>query len=390
MNAPLRILVVAACPFPLARGTPVRILRLAEALLARGHAVQVATYHLGEGAAAPGLAIRRIADIPSYTRMAPGPSYSKLVKVDPALRRLLRQTLAESPFDVIHAHHYEGLLVSSGLQKAAPIVYDAHTMLASELAYYPLGLPAGFKRFAGRTLDRWVPRLADHTVTVTQTIRDKLVADCGMPPGRVTVVANGVEVDHFDPAAQPPHAPRDHRAVIFTGNLAEYQGIDHLLRAFAYAAGQVPDVRLRVASDSPFEPYEALARALGIRKRIDFIDTPSFAQLPALLADADIAVNPRVDCDGVPVKLLNYMAAARPVVSFDSSAPGVRHGETGWLAPGGDDDALGRGIVALLRDPGLAARLGQAARRQVVEHSSWDRAARICEDVYARVRGARR
>lgn len=390
MGSRLRILIVAACPFPLARGTPVRILRLAEALLARGHAVQVATYHLGEGTVAPGLAIRRIADIPSYTRMAPGPSFSKLVKVDPALRRLLRQQLAHESFDVIHAHHYEGLLVSSGLQKAAPIVYDAHTMLASELAYYPLGLPAGFKRFVGRTLDRWIPKLADHTVTVTQTIRDKLIADCGMKPERVTVVANGVEVDHFDPAAQSTRAPRDHRALIFTGNLAEYQGIDHLLRAFAYAARRVPDVRLRIASDSSFGPYEALARELDIRQRIDFIDSPTFAQLPGLLADADIAVNPRVDCDGVPVKLLNYMAAARPVVSFDSSAPGVRHGETGWLAPGGDDDALGTGMVALLNDPGLATKLGQAARRQVVEHSSWDRAAQICEGVYAGLLGARR
>lgn len=390
MGGRLEILVVAACPFPLARGTPVRILRLAEALLARGHGVQVATYHLGQGAVAPGLDVRRIADIPSYTRLAPGPSFRKLVSVDPPLRRLVKQLVAERHFDVIHAHHYEGLLVSSGLKKIAPVVYDAHTMLASELAYYPLGLPDGFKRFAGRTLDRWIPKLADHTVTVTQTIRDKLVADCGMKPERVTVVANGVEVDHFDPAAQPPRAPRDHRALIFTGNLAEYQGIDHLLRAFAIAAKQVPDVRLRIASDSAFTPYEALARELGIRERIDFIDSPTFAQLPGLLADADIAVNPRVDCDGVPVKLLNYMAAARPVVSFDSSAPGVKHGETGWLAPGGDDAALGAGLVALLNDPGLAARLGAAARRQVVEHSSWDRAARICEGVYAQLLEARR
>jgi glycosyltransferase involved in cell wall biosynthesis len=263
-------------------------------------------------------------------------------------------------------------------------------MLASELAYYPLGLPAGFKRFIGRTLDRWIPKLADHTVTVTETIRDKLVADCGMKPERVAVVANGVEVDHFDPAAQAPRAPRDYRALIFTGNLAEYQGIDHLLRAFARAARRIPDARLRIASDSSFEPYEALARGLGIRERIDLIVSPTFAQLPRLLADADIAVNPRVDCDGVPVKLLNYMAAARPVVSFDSSAPGVRHGATGWLAPGGDDDALGDGMVTLLEDPALAARLGAAARRQVVEHSSWDHAARICEDVYAKLLGARR
>jgi glycosyltransferase involved in cell wall biosynthesis len=381
----LRILVVAACPFPLARGTPVRILRLAEALLARGHGVEVATYHLGEGPVAAGLKLHRIVDIPSYTRMAPGPSYRKLMTVDPKLRQLVRRLLTEGCFDIIHAHHYEGLLVSSCLRNGLPVVYDAHTLLASELAYYPLGLPTGVKRFVGRTLDRWVPRFADHTVAVTQAIRDKLVARSGMDPARVTVVPNGVEADHFDPARQAPPDPRDHRVLIFTGNLAEYQGIDHLLRAFARVARRMPDARLRIATESSFEPYEALARHLGIRARIDLIASPSFAQLPRLLADSDIAVNPRVDCDGVPVKLLNYMAAARAVVSFDSSAPGVRHGETGWLAPGGDDDALGDGMIALLEDPALAARIGAAARREVIEHSSWDRAARICEDVYARL-----
>ena len=42
----MRIAIVAACPFPLPRGTPVRILRMAEALADRGHEVHVVTYHL--------------------------------------------------------------------------------------------------------------------------------------------------------------------------------------------------------------------------------------------------------------------------------------------------------------------------------------------------------
>ena len=387
MAAPLKIAIVAACPFPLPRGTPIRILRIAEALAARGHEVHVATYHLGAGPVAPAVRIHRIADIPSYRRLSPGPTYRKLLVVDRSLRRLLHGLLQGSRFDVIHAHHYEGLMVAAAARKcrSVPVVYDAHTLLMSELPYYPLGLPVPVKRTLGRWIDRWMPALADHTVCVTDTIRDKLVRDAGMKPDRVSVIANGVEVEHFDPGALPPRSARDHRTLIFTGNLAEYQGIDLLLRAYGQVAPRISDVRLRIASDSSFGPYESLARELGIRERIDLVPSPPFDDLPRTLADADIAVNPRVDCDGVPVKLLNYMAAARPVVSFDSSAPGVVHRETGWLAASGDVAAFAEGIVTLLDDPALAGNLGQAARAHVVRHCSWTIAAERCEDLYRRL-----
>ena len=387
-SRPLRIAVVAACPFPLPRGTPIRILRLAEALADRGHEVHVATYHLGDGCVSPRIAVHRIAPIASYHKLSPGPTYRKLVRVDPALIILLRRLLRDRPFDVIHAHHYEGLLVSAAARvgTGVPLVYDAHTLLMSELEYYPLGVPAPVMRGLGRWMDGWMPRLAEHTVCVTQTIRDKLVDMIGVDSARVSVVANGVEVDHFDPAtvgAPPPHADP---SVIFTGNLAEYQGIDHMLKAFRHALNRVRDARLVIATDSSFEPYESLARELGIRDHIDIVSSPSFDDLPRLLAASDVAVNPRVNCDGVPVKLLNYMAAARPVVSFDSSAPGVVHGQTGWLAPSGNVEALGEGMVALLLDLERGRAIGRAAREYVVEHASWPRGAERCEQIYRRLR----
>jgi glycosyltransferase involved in cell wall biosynthesis len=380
-------MVVAACPFPLARGTPIRILRIAEALAARGHEVHVATYHLGSGRVAPDVQIHRIEEIPSYTKLSPGPTYRKLLIVDRALKRLLRRLLESSRFDVIHAHHYEGVLVGAAARvgRSVPLIYDAHTLLMSELPYYSLGLPGPVKRRMGRWMDGWMPGLAEHTVCVTDTIRDKLVEDAGMDSGKVSVITNGVEVEHFDPAALPARAPHEGRTLIFTGNLAEYQGIDLLLRAFGEVAPQVSDVRLRIGTDSSFEPYEALARELGIRERIEIVPSPPFDDLPQLLADADIALNPRVDCDGVPVKLLNYMASARPVVSFESSAPGVVNGRTGWLAESGNVGAFARGIMALLEDPQMARSMGEAARAHVVQNLSWAIAAERCEELYHRL-----
>lgn len=360
---------------------------MAEALADRGHEVHVITYHLGSGPVAPAVRVHRIEDISSYRKLSPGPSYQKLIHVDPKLARLLRRLSRELALDVLHAHHYEGALVAAYARRnlAIPVVFDAHTLLMSELPFYPLGLPMGVKRTLGIWMDRWIPRLADYTVTVTETIRERLVEDAGMAPDRVTVVPNGVEVEHFDPAVHPRETGAHTPTLVFTGNLAEYQGIDLMLEAFARVVPRVPGSRLLIGSDSPFSAYEALAAKLGVRDRIDLIDSPSFAELPGLLTRGDVALNPRVDCNGIPVKLLNYMAAARAVVSFDGSAPGVKHGATGWLAPSGDVGAFADGIVALLEDPATAAAMGRAAREFVAENCSWTVAAERCEAIYHRL-----
>ncbi len=364
---------------------------MAESLAERGHDVHVITYHLGTSDPQARYRVHRIRDVESYQKLSPGPSYKKLAVVDPVLVRKLRSVLDEIPFDVVHAHHYEGVLVAAaaGVRRRMPLVYDAHTLLMSELPYYPLGLPKGLLRTTGRWMDRGIPRLADHTVCVTETIERKLVRDAGANPARVSVISNGVEFEEFAVAsAARTSAPG--RKLIFTGNLAGYQGIDLMLRAFASVPGKVPGARLEIVSDSSFDPYEPLARELGIRESIDVVTAPPFAQMPALLVQGDIAINPRVDCDGVPVKLLNYMAAARPVVSFDSSAPGVVHGQTGWLAKSGDVEALAHGMVTLLQDSELARNLAHAGQRYVERNHRWPVVAERCEVLYRKLIAARR
>ena len=109
---PLTIAMVAACPFLQPRGTPVRIQRIAEGLAARGHRVHVVTYHLGNDGFAGPLVIHRIPRVWTYRKLSPGPSYQKVLVLDPLLALTLRRVLRHHRIDIIHAHHYEGLLAS--------------------------------------------------------------------------------------------------------------------------------------------------------------------------------------------------------------------------------------------------------------------------------------
>ena len=255
-------------------------------------------------------------------------------------------------------------------------------MLASELAFFRLGLPRRFIVGLGHHLDRRLPRLADHVISVTERIRNDLVEGGVVAPGRISVIGNGVELERFDPDAQPSWQTDAPKRIMFTGNLAPYQGIDILLAALAAIVRQRRDVRLVVVTDSDFSSYAKIARQLGVEDLIELVPAPPFVELPTLLTAAHIAVNPRVAADGAPVKLLNYLAAGKPVVSFEGSAPGLTHGQTAWLVRGGDPVAFAGGIVALLEAPERAQAMGRNARSFVEQHYRWPVIAARIEDVY--------
>jgi glycosyltransferase involved in cell wall biosynthesis len=382
----LRILLTAACPFPMARGTPTRIRRMAEALAARGHEVHVATYHLGdEFPTRPPFTVHRIRNFDSYRKTSPGPALSKLLLLDPLLASRVSEVVRDHRIDVIHAHHFEGLAVSwpAARRHDVPLIYDAHTTLSSELHYYPLGLPDGAKRLAGGIVDRFAPRLADHVVAVSEEIRAALIERSRVPSGRISVIPNGVEAEHFAmPEGREAEQGRD--VIVYAGNLAPYQGIDLLIRSFRRILDLRPTTRLVLATEDRFDRYEDIAKTLGVRDSIDVLHT-LFADLPARLASSSVALNPRTEGAGLPQKLLNYMAASLPIVSFQGSARHLVNGRHARIVPNGDIDGFAGAVVDLL-DDGQAARLmGGHGRSLVRQHFVWDQVAEQLEMLYARL-----
>jgi glycosyltransferase involved in cell wall biosynthesis len=362
---------------------------MATALARSGHEVHVVTYHLGDDVEGLPFQIHRIPRVPTYHKTSPGPAYRKLLVLDPLLTRELRRVLRSQPFDVIHAHHFEGLFVANAARTrgSPPIVFDVHTLLESELPHYGLGLPTGVKRRVGRMLDRTLPAHADHVIAVTDDIRTRLIHSGAAQPENVSTIPNGVEVGVFPAPRRRSRADRD-RTVIFTGNLAPYQGIELMLEAFKAVRARRRDVRLLIATEDGFERYERRATELGVRPYID-VRQVAFAEVPELLQGADVALNPRVGCDGLPQKLLNYMAAGKPVVSFEGSAKHLVDGEHGVVVADNDTEAFAAAIDQLLADTAFASRLGEAGRRMVLSRLSWGAAAEEIEAVYEKLLSAR-
>lgn len=382
------IAVVAACPFPCPRGTPIRILRLSEALAAAGHTVHVVTYHFGSGEVPdlPNLHVHRIADVPSYRKLDPGPSWHKLFVLDPMLVRKLGELLRSESVDLIHAHHYEGLLTAKLANRGmtTPLVYDAHTLLASELPFYSPASPQALKAALGRTLDRRVPGLADGVICVTEEIEQRLAGQVRSPEHIITI-PNGVELDAFSVKRRfPPQdqgEQHDTKTVIYAGTLANYQGIGLMLESFAGVAERLERARFKIVSHDNFDSYWPLAQRLGIDDKLE-VSSASLAELGPLIARADVAVNPRIQGDGLPQKNLNYLAAGVPIVCFEGSSKHLRHGDTARIVSDGNVEQFASAIAEVLSNPVAAREMGARGRAYVEENCSWELAAQTAASFF--------
>ncbi|PJE38154.1 hypothetical protein CVM52_03155 [Pseudooceanicola lipolyticus] len=391
------VLMVAACPFPCRRGTPIRIERLAETIARSGREVHVVAYHYSgenDGApfsdnpdAGPAYKLHRIANVPGTWDPAPGPGLGKMLLLNPLLFAKTLKVVRKHNIRLLHCHHYEALLVGLAVRRFRPvsIVYDAHTLLGDELSYYAAPIFEGTLNRFGSLLDRVLPKRADHIIPVTEEIHDKLAATKVAAP--MTIVGNGLEeaaIDWFRRQTGAVIAGR----VVYAGNLAAYQGIDLLLDAFARVAETHAHARLVLVIPQPHEAVLEQARARGIGDRVTAVDADR-AELAHELCTADVLVNPRIECPGYPLKLLNYMAAERPIVSFKSSGKNLKDGIDACIVPDGDVAAFAEAISRLLGDRARGDTLGQTARDTVFNHYSWEAIAQRVHTAYDQACAAR-
>ena len=366
----------------MSRGTPVRTLRVSQALVARGHEVCVAAFPVADQDIKTNLRIERSKGFLNYHKTGPGPNVIKLLVMSPRLATRVRELLEHEVFDVIYAHHYEGLLVASIARHRAgvsmPIVFDSHTLLSSELSsYFPKFLSKLIAWF-GTILDNRLARLADAIISVTDEI-SSFYASRSKPNLPILTATNGVEYEKFIRASHSGETTSPIR-VVFAGNLSGYQGFDLLLAAFRIVRQQRQNIELLVAAPEA----ETVLAAMGITNPSDagiLIRSGRFDELPRILASSDIATNPRTVCPGIPQKLLNYMAAALPTVSFAGSSAILEHERHGLIVPSGDIDQFAAAITRLADDRDLRLRLGSAAREMVEAEYNWERVAIIFERV---------
>ncbi len=177
----------------------------------------------------------------------------------------------------------------------------------------------------------------------------------------------------------------DRRVVVCVSRLMPRKGQDSLIRALPrIRAAAGPDVALLVVGGGPYR--RQLARLVveeGLDDHVVLTGGVPWSELPAHFAAGTVFAMPARtrqqgwDVEGLGIVYLEASATGLPVVSGDSGgAPdAVREGETGFVVPGRDQDALVDRLCRLLEDPDLAGRMGSAGRAWVEAEWGWDRSA---------------
>jgi glycosyltransferase involved in cell wall biosynthesis len=385
------VAMVAACPFPANHGSAASIREMSDTLCQMGHNVHIVTYPIGQREIPVHDAkVHRPAPFRPETNARVGPSRQKFL-LDLKLARLLCRVIRREKIDLIHAHNYEGALIGliAKWVTGRPLLYNAVNLMEDELAGYRFIRPAWLARAVARALDWFIPIFPDHITAVSPELRQWFI-DHGISERKVDMVPAGMRPELFERAAPEKlharYALGDRPIVMYTGVLNAFQRIDYLLRAFAEVLKEEPNALLLVVSPLTSDEHERdhrkLSDDLGISRAVIWIAPHSLDDLPSYLALATVTVISRPDCPGHPVKLLNYMAAGKPIACFAGSAKGVRHLHDAFIVPDHDWEVLGRGIVTLLKDRALAAKLGTNARATVLANFDWRQICRKIECIY--------
>jgi glycogen synthase len=359
---------------------PAREGEVLKAGLARHAAVEVRCFG-DQAVPGPPLRVRGYAP---WERLAGGPE----VAYAPALEALsVGLAMARDPVaaDVVHTHTwYVGLggMLTQAIHDL-PLVVTLHSM-------EPLRPWKADQLGTGYAVSTWAERLAveraERVIAVSAQMRADILSHFQVAPERVVVIHNGVDADAFRRTeAREVLARHQVREpyVLFVGRISEQKGIFQLLEA----ARALPDeVSLVLCASSPDTPELAarLQAAVAGRPRVQWINAMlPVSEVVQLYSHAAVFACPSIY---EPFGLINLeaMACGTPVVA--SRVGGIPEvvvdGETGWLVPPGDPAALAEALRVSLADPTRARRMGEAGRRRVEAHFSWDRIAEHTLAVY--------
>ena len=352
--------------------------RWATRLAERGHEVHIASGRVNprEGEL-DGLQVHQFQELDPLLRV-PG---IRRFRFAPALTRLGRRVRP----DVVHSHYllpYGFWTARAGLE---PLVVS------------PWGKDALVDAWDSPEMEKMArvaiaPEHARAYVVNSQALEDAAVK-LGAERAKFHRIFWHARIDAYSPA----HAdrfrwaalgwPDDAVVCLSLRNFRPYSNLDIVLRAFAKAREEAPELRLFSSAGGGWTrtEFDQLAAELGLERYMAVRDVPAF-ELPSVTASADFAVT-LADVDSSPASLLETMASGVSLVvgRAPSMEEWIQQGEGGEIVERHDVDAVAAAMVRLARDAGLRRRYGGRNLREV--HERFGDPTSQLEQVYRQVLG---
>jgi glycosyltransferase involved in cell wall biosynthesis len=297
-----------------------------------------------------------------------------------AAKRLAKLVQSEG-YQLMHAHTPRTAMLASiaSRMSGVPWVYHVHSPAARDC-----------DKMLSNQINGWIERRSlancSHLICVSHSLREDLIGQ-GFSPDKITVVHNGV------PSIRPQ---RDHRPVVggswtigMVALMRNRKGLEVVLEALSDVRRRGLDVTLRCIG-----PFETEAYRQKIDQQIDelgvgpYIDSVGFTDdVPTELVRLDAMVLPSLFGEGLPMVVLEAMAAAVPVIAtvVEGTPEAITHGVEGLLAQPRDPISLANEIEALVTGQYDWEKMSEAAARRHGESFSDEAMARKTADVYRNI-----
>ena len=330
------------------------------------------------------------------TRVTQDLSQNFLARATHFGRSVLSHLSLNPNYDVVHYRNvWDGLHIAQNKKSLGyKTLFEVNGLPSIELKYHYPGLDsdlvAKIKEQEIATL-----HLSDAIICPSNVTRD-YIASLGLNRKLVTVIPNGVSPSDFSPSPLPVRESRT-PVLLYIGTLADWQGLDIVIRALPKILERHP-IQLRIVGRGRSRQRKLLSkqiRKLGVEESVSILPAIPHHEIPALIGEADICVAPlglndrNVTQGACPIKLLEYMAAGRPLLASNMPIVRelVREDMDALLFSPSDPDDLARQAIHLLDDLDLSKRLAQSASERALTKFTWHESQKKLGKVYEKLLG---
>jgi glycosyltransferase involved in cell wall biosynthesis len=288
------------------------------------------------------------------------------------LRRLFRQ----NKVDVIHTHHFNQLFYSALAAKLSGvrIIHTEH-----DIAQYK-------ENPRLRKLLKICSMFCDRIVAVGVEVEAYLRDEIGITPQKLCVARAGVEVTPADARVEMRRElglSGEERVAAIVARLSPEKNHALLVSAFAEVVKKMPQAKLMIVGEGPEHAAirQEIAR-LGLGDHVKMLGVRR--DVPQILSACDAFVLSS-NREGLPIAVLEAMAASKPVVATNVGDLNllVKNDQTGQLVPPHDAMKLAEGLCKVLGDAAAAGQMGKAGRELVAREFSLDAMIKTHEAMYA-------
>lgn len=290
-------------------------------------------------------------------------------------------------FDIIHAHNPPdtfAFIAAPYKLFGVKFIFDHHD-LSPEMYYARLngmGNPSVYRVLIA--LEKFSCRLADRVIATNESYKRMQMQRGRVAEERISIVRNGPDIKDLRLAPPDSDLRAQGRILIgYVGVMGVQDGVDYLLRALRCLIsdlGRTDFTCLLIGTGSAWSSLKTLATELGLDSYVCFTGWVSDADLLRYLSSLDICVDPDPSnpfndrC--TMIKIMEYMALAKPVVAFDLPEHRVTAQEAALYARPNDELNFAEQIVRLMDDPDLRELMGKIGRERVEKQLAWSHQAK--------------